>query len=355
MEQILSRLIAFETYEGNPSKREEVIALFHYVQQTLGKRYHYRMVEQNNYPSLLITPNKNRKPSVVLQAHVDVVPGPKALFTARKIGNRLYGRGASDMKCAVAAFIAVLKNNTFNHVGMWLTSDEEIGGFNGVAHVLQQGHRAKLCILPDGGDNWHIVEGAKGVVHFELQAKGKPAHGSRPWEGENAIEKLLPVLTTIKNMPLFKAKNNNHWNNTINIGKIEGGSATNSVPASATAYCDIRYVTPYQSARIIKDIRAVAQKQGVTVKKNISGNAFAIDKSSPFVQQFIAVLKKQGITHGFSRDHGSSDTRFFAQKHIPTIMCKPICGGHHTNKEWVNLKSLKQYTTVLTEFLHECH
>ena len=68
------------------------------------------------------------------------------------------------------------------------TTDEELGGENGVGELLKHGWSAGLAVIPDGGENWQVESAAKGPLRAEIVClAGRSAHGSRPWEGENAI------------------------------------------------------------------------------------------------------------------------------------------------------------------------
>ena len=74
--------------------------------------------------------------------------------------------------------------------GIIITADEEIGGANGARQALKE-IKAAFCVALDGGSLKKIVIKEKGIVRLKLVARGKTAHGARPWLGENAIEKLI--------------------------------------------------------------------------------------------------------------------------------------------------------------------
>ena len=127
----------------------------------------------NGHSALVITTRDTMHPKLLLAAHIDVVPGPEALFTP-KIDNdnqRMYGRGAYDMKMAIACYMLLLEELKERlgelDFGIMLTSDEEIGGMNGVRCLLEAGYSADAVLLPDGGFNWNFEEAAKGVLHVK--------------------------------------------------------------------------------------------------------------------------------------------------------------------------------------------
>ncbi len=206
--EVLSHLITFQTHEGNPHKKEEVKKLYDYFLSLIPPRYKYRRYMSRGHESLLVYTRSLTHPRIVLQAHADVVSAQTSLFSPRISGNKLVGRGVSDMKYAIACYALLL--NELNHdmdIAVWLTSDEEIGGFDGVGYLLNQKKLScDFCFLPDGGDNFGIVTQAKGVLHCALKSHGISAHGSTPWNGHNAIDILIDAYNELRKSPLFQKK-----------------------------------------------------------------------------------------------------------------------------------------------------
>lgn len=311
----------------------------------------------HNFPSLVLTTRPTKTPILWLQAHLDVVDGSPEVFRPKVTGQRLFGRGAFDMKFAIACYLQLLKDLSRQSrdydFGIMITTDEEVGGENGVGALLQKGFSSKVCFLPDGGQNWEIQKAAKGVLHLSLESRGKSTHGSRPWQGENAIEELLGSFNYLKGIfPKEPCHLNDHFHSTINLGKIEGGKAANQVPDSATALVDIRFI-PSDEKKIFERIQSTKEKyKDVRFKKIASGNAFDLDPKNGYLKSYLEVVQKiTGRTPSFITSHGSSDARFFAQRNIPVIATRPNGGGHHSEREWVNLDDLKIFYKVLKEFV----
>lgn len=354
MKKILSELIKFKTYEGNADKAKEVSRLYDYVLSLIPAQYHKKKFSYNGRESLIIYSKSMTRPRIVLQAHIDVVPGEDRLFSPRAVGNKIYGRGASDMKFAVASYIKTLQEIAGADLdfAVWLTSDEEIGGFDGVSSLLAKARLScKFCFLPDGGNNLHYITRAKGVMFFKLTTSGTAAHGSVPWKGKNAIERLYKVYSEIKNSKYFNKTNKEHWHNTINLGKVEGGRAPNSVPDKVTALVDIRLTDNQLFERTIRFIKSICEKYDTRFEEIVRGSAFSLDPKNAYTQAFLRSLKESGIRVVPGQDHGSSDARFFSDKKIPVFMTKPICGGDHSEKEWVDFRSLEQFQKGLKDFL----
>src|SRR5665647_2540365 len=198
----LSDLVAFQTVDGYPAQK---MACFDYIEERL-ERAGLAVTRQQHgqEPSIVAMTQATKTPKVLLTAHLDVVPGKTGLFHLSEDNGRLYGRGVYDMKFAAACFIELVDSLAEDlsdyDFGVMFTSDEEIGGENGVGQLVEQGYRADVCILPDAGEDWKIESTCNGGWFVKLAAKGEPAHGSRPWEGNNAIDNMLAVSQEIKQL-----------------------------------------------------------------------------------------------------------------------------------------------------------
>lgn len=357
-ESILKKLISFKTISKNHKQNKACIAWILRVIKNNKISVHAKIINKNSFPSLIITTQKTKTPKLWLAAHLDVVHASDRGFKARKINNRLYGRGASDMKFAAATYIKLLldfKNQLSDYdFGIMFTTDEELGGINGTKYILGRGYRSKVVFLPDGGRDWQIEMGAKGAWHLSILSKGKSAHGSRTWMGENAIEKLINFLQEFKGEfikePCHDPK---HWHPTLNIGTIEGGRAINQIPDSAAAHLDIRFCSLQQKVKIEKKLNLLKKKyKGIQIETEMLGPNFKIEPNNRYLKIFMnSALKTCNIKTGELLSHGSSDARYFAQKNIPVIATRPKMDGHHSENEWIDLKDLSHFYLVLKDFV----
>ena len=280
----------------------------------------------------------------------------KELFRAKIKGKKLFGRGAFDMKYAIACYMKLLfdlgKNLKNYNFGLMITSDEEVGGENGVKKLLKEGFRSKVAFVPDCGKNWNFMKKAKGVWHFSVEAEGKSAHGSRPWLGENAIEKLFEFLKEAKKIfPKEPCHKKHHWHETFNIGKIEGGRATNQVPDFAKANIDIRFTSMEKFKKIKKYLNQLAKKYKISFENLSFCEPFECDFQNPYFKIFKKIAKEKfKIKTGKYFSHGTNDGRFFAKKKIPTIILRPKGSGSHSDKEWIDIEDLEKFYLVLKEF-----
>ncbi len=358
--ELLTQLIAFKTLSRDHATNRQALG---WIKKELKKLpLYFTEKECGGFPSLLVTTRKTKKPLVWLQAHVDVVPGAQELFTPREQGGRLYGRGAFDMKFAIACYIKLFKELGQNlpeyDFGMMLTTDEEVGGFNGVKMILDEGYSSKVCFLPDcGGANWEFEQAAKGVCHFLVTSKGKSSHASRPWLGVNAIDRLVMFLNALKQRTIIEpcCDGQDHYHTTMNIGKIEGGEAVNSVPEMARVWVDVRFIHAAALTEVRQSIQEIRKDfLGIKVEELMSGPSYSIDTQEYYHQLFQRLAKEYGqVTPRFSVSHGSSDARFFMEKGIPTILVRPKGDGHHGPKEWVDIKDLERFYGVLKIFVEQ--
>lgn len=348
----LDKLVGFKTVNSNITEKNKCIDYLHDEFKSLGlkvKKYH-----SNGYPSLVATTQVSSHPKVLLQGHVDVVPANNQLFSLVDSKSKLAGRGVYDMKFAVACYLQLAKElkdslNTYDF-GIMLTSDEEIGGENGVGYLLEQGFSAEVCFLPDGGDNWKLESECNGVWLLDIVANGKTAHGSRPWEGDNAIDKLIDTLSEIKRVfPMDQSDKN-----TITISKLQGGTAINQVPAEAKCTIDMRFTdqASYTKKRI--QIESIIQKKGLTVETRARLDSISLDVNETHIKDFINIASKvYGKSIEFGRSYGASDAHYFSSKGIPTILIRPNGGGAHSDEEWIEKDGLNTYFEVVKAYVKE--
>lgn len=348
--EILKKLVSFRTFEGYPNKALEVSSLYDYVENLLADKYKFQRYLSNGRESLVVYSKSLKTPNIVLQSHIDVVPGPDSMFKANIIDNKLQARGASDMKYATAAFIyTLLKLEADKHdIALWLTSDEEIGSSDGVRYLLDdQSLRCNFCILPDGSNNHAVTKAAKGVLHVDIQATGISAHGSRPWEGVNAIDKLLDFYSSLKQDEIF---NREQEPVSYNLGQINGGSAANSVPDSASMKLDFRFLKRADYDELQAVIKRLCS-DGIESKVLVYGEPYELDLKNTFVENYLELLTVKKIDFRFVIDTGSSDARFFSKYDIPVLLHKPVCGGDHSENEWIDTHSLEEYADFIFEFV----
>jgi len=312
-----------------------------------------RELIRHGVPSVVVTKGHTTKPKVFLAGHFDVVEAAPEQFTPKVEGDKLVGRGVFDMKSGVAANMHLMKSlaHTDHDVGLMLTGDEESGGMHGTAHVVEEGFGADIILLPDGGFAPHCISAQqKGFLFLELTAKGTAAHGSRPWEGKNAIEQLHEAVGNIRALfPPLPDKDGNKWINTVNISRIEGGQAPNAVPDFALATLDIRLTEDQSLDDMFARIKSVVPPD-MQIAIKISGEPFALELDHPDVTAYTKAIQGEGLTPTTRKDYGASDARYFANgTHV--IMTQPEGKDHHGPHEWVSIPSIETYYKITHRYL----
>jgi succinyl-diaminopimelate desuccinylase len=291
-------------------------------------------------------------PRVVFHGHLDVVPGHEEQFHPRVAGDRLYGRGAYDMKGALAAMMgAVQELRDAPDVSVVFAvvpdeeSEEEVD--RGTSFLIQNGFTGDFAITGEPTD-LHIGVQAKGVLALRLQVRGTAAHGSTPWLGDNAILKALDVFRAIESLPFGRESSDLFDRPSINLGRILGGDALNKVPDSCAIDVDIRYLPGQDPA----EIRAqIADLESVEVVAQFHRMPAIVKRNDPFVSVLSECASKLVETEAISvgRD-GASDAICFLQAGVPAVEFGPNGAGHHGPSEWVSLESLALYRKALVEF-----
>lgn len=352
--KLLTDLVAYKTSRGNQA---DIDACFEYISEQLKfLGWIEKDYESEGFRSKVWLSQETLEPDILLNAHLDVVPGSDGMFDLQIDGDKLLGRGVSDMKFAIATFIVALKElhrsgqlPTDKSLGIMINSDEEIGGTNGVGYLVEQiGYRPKFVLIPDGGDNWKIVESAKGVLRVTAQIPGKSAHASRPWEGESAIDNLNNFISRLRReFPEPTVPTNS---TTVNLGKVTGGQQTNQVCDFVELIMDIRYNPQEGEDQVFERLKQVADN--VKLQITLRADGFTLSPvDHPLVNKWRQIIKHLVSEPILIHEHGASDGRYFSAKGSTVLLSKPIGGLIHTESEWLSKQSFVDYTKYLIEFL----
>lgn len=346
----LDSLIAFPSVSSDKEASKECAEFCNEFFSKNGM--HSEITEYSGYPNVVATSIKTKTPKVLLQCHMDVVPADSKMFSMKREGNKLLGRGAFDMKFACASYmklVRILGSDIKNYdFGIMLSFDEEIGGRNGVGALLNDQYGCDVCILPDSGKDWHLETSANGAWFIKLSKEGKNAHASAPQEGINAAEILMEALSGI-----YKIREKYSPNElTLSLTQVNGGKAMNQIPDSAEATLDIRF----RSEKIYKELRSQIEKiinqRNIKLETLTYGTCMNVDTRDPVVTEFIAVAeevldKKIKTCHSI----GATDGRYFCEKNIPCIVIQPNGGGRHSDSEWVDSNGVEDLTKILVKFI----
>lgn len=354
---LLSRLIRFPTITSDQATNRA--ALDWIEEQLTGLPLHIKRYNNEGYPALVATTRDTRSPKLWLAGHLDVVAASPAEFEPRLHDGRLYGRGAYDMKFALAVYIQLLQDLgprlAEYDLGLMITCDEEFGGSRGTGWLMNaQGYRGAAALIPDGAPGWAVETGAKGIANLIVSARGKSAHGSRPWLGDNAIDRLIAFFADLKshiNPPAEPCGDPLHLHTTFNIGAIEGGNTANQVPDFARAAIDMRFTPEHLPEEVIAWVNQAGAAYGVTIERIDSLDpSYRLPQDGPVAVWKDAVHTVTGQEPGSVFSTAASDARYFTAFGIPCIVTYINGGDHHANGEWVEAADLPRFYDTLQVF-----
>lgn len=351
-QNILSLAKRFISIKSTANNRKALWVILDLAAAQLGE-YTIEKFERNGVRSVLIYNKKNRpkKFKIILNGHLDVIPGKEYQYKPKVKNNRLYGAGSMDMKANIACLITAFKEiagKVSYPLGLQLVTDEQVGGFDGTKYQIEKGVKSDFIIAGEP-TNFDIVNQAKGVLQAKVLVRGKTAHGAYPWRGDNAIWKMSKFLNILqKKYPIPKDE---VWATTVNLSKIKTtNQAFNKIPDDCIAWLDIRFI-PKEAEIIEKNIKKLLPK-GFRFDVVVNEPALLTDKNNEFIK-----LLKNATQHVIGKNirlrgaHGTSDARHFASVNCPGIEFGPIGGGIGSDHEWIDIPSLNNYYQILKIFL----
>jgi succinyl-diaminopimelate desuccinylase len=293
-------------------------------------------------------------PTVVFHGHLDVVPAFEHQFEPRIEGDRLIGRGAYDMKGALAAMMCALQDCADQdavRILFYCVPDEESEDVEdrSTDALVAEGIPADFAITGEPTD-LHIGVQAKGVLAIRVEVSGTACHGSTPWQGDNAILKAHDVFRRIETLPFSRMSSDLFDRPSINLARIEGGDAFNKVPDRCWMDVDIRYLPGQDPGAILAQIRRI---QDVAILKCFTRAPAIVSRTNPYVLALRDGISRsiEGEPLSVGRD-GASDAISFLEAGIAAVEFGPVGAGHHGPEEWVSLSSLGRYRQALVDFVH---
>ncbi len=264
--------------------------------------------------------------SIGFVSHMDVVP-PGGLdqwntppFEPTIIDGRIYGRGTLDDKGSFACAYSACKAFLAEHPGfdgtiyLIAAADEELGSQLGIIYLVEKcGLKFDVAIIPDGGRMDLSIYGEKGILWIELESRGIQAHGSTPGLGRNAIIPLAEALVEIKELDLGTSYDRAFDGWTMNVGTIEGGSSSNTVPSMARASIDFRLPAGISKAQVLGKIeeklaavRRRSPDSDVSVKVLHETEPHVSDKNSIIIRSFDTAARRLGLPMSYETFGGNT-------------------------------------------------
>ena len=303
--------------------------------------------------------------------HTDVVPEGDSKkwkfdpFLGKVSGGKLHGRGASDMKGAIAAWVMacnnILKKKKLNiALALLITGDEEGIATNGTVKVVQYLKKKKIkinhCIVGEPTNPNYMGEmikvGRRGSLSFSIETIGKYGHVAYPHLAKNPVTSLIHICNKLNNLKLnLKAKNFPQTN--LEVTSVDTGNPTsNVIPNSCKALVNIRYNTRYNEKLLLKKIKASFSEVPCNVKlKIISSNKPFYTKSDKFLslleKSIYKVTKKKPT---LSTTGGTSDARFIKDI-CPVYEFGSVGKTMHQINENIDIKDLENLQQIYEDLI----
>ncbi|GAO39285.1 succinyl-diaminopimelate desuccinylase [Sphingomonas changbaiensis NBRC 104936] len=305
-------------------------------------------------------------PHFAFAGHLDVVPPGEGWsadpFAAEVRGDLLYGRGAVDMKGAIAAFIAALDRLEQGRgtISLILTGDEEGPAIFGTRALIERmgerGLKPDLCLVGEPtsvhrlGDTIKI--GRRGSVNIWIEVPGIQGHVAYPTLADNPIPKLVRALAAIDAVHLDDGTDWFQPSN-IEITDLEvGNPATNVIPARAKARLSIRFNDLHRGDDLAARVRdlVLAEAPDVVVTPRVSGEAFLTEPGPLSTLVASAIRTHTGIEAELSTSGGTSDARFLS-KLCPVVEFGLPNATMHKLDEAVALADLEALVEIYAEIV----
>ncbi|CAA9509416.1 MAG: N-succinyl-L,L-diaminopimelate desuccinylase [uncultured Sphingomonas sp.] len=258
--------------------------------------------------------------------HLDVVPAGEGWsgnpFEARIVDGRLIGRGANDMKSAVAAFVAAVSRlpNSGGTISLLITGDEEGYATYGTPRIIDwlndRQIRPDMILIGEPtsvdrlGDTVKI--GRRGSVNMWIEVPGVQGHVAYPHRATNPLPPMARVVAALDAVHLDEGNDRFPPSNLEFTSVTTPTAASNVIPGSATAQLNIRFNNLQRGEDLVRMVEEVAAREasGATVRARISGEAFLTPPGQLFDVIVQSIEEEAGITPELSTSGGTSDGRF---------------------------------------------
>jgi len=319
-------------------------------------------------------------PAFAFAGHADVVPVGDAAgwksdpFAAEIRDGKLFGRGAADMKAAIACFVAAAerflarRGNGFpGRIALLITGDEEGPSVNGTKPMLgwlkQQGERLDACLVGEPTNPERLGDmvkiGRRGSMSGWLTVHGVQGHSAYPDLADNPIHRLIGMLDAITREPLDGGTT--HFQpSTLQVTSVDvGNPATNVIPASARAIFNIRFNDAHSSASLTRWLNERFAGVGgrYELKLHVSGESF-LTPPGPLSEILSSAIEQAvGRRPELSTTGGTSDARFI-KDYCPVAEFGMVGRSMHKVDEEVAVADIERlaaiYERVLDGFFAAC-
>jgi acetylornithine deacetylase len=308
--------------------------------------------------------------TVVLNGHLDTVgvEGMPSPFTPRIEGDRLSGRGASDMKGGVAGLVVAAERlaaaDAPGTLVVALVADEEdasLGAEAVLAGLDARGLDPDLCLIAE--PTWlDLVDAHRGYAVVDVQLRGRAAHSSQPEEAVDAVRGMGELLAAVAAADADLTRRAPHpsaLRGSLMVTVARAGTAPFTVAAAADVVVERRTVPGEGPADALDEVRALVEPilartpgLGADIALTIARDAWELDESGA-AAEFAGLLRDALAATGWIAETRGApywmESALWQAAGVPTVVCGPAGGGLHAVDEWVDLAQLGRFPVAVAD------
>ncbi len=375
--EILRKLVSFETESIAGKDYEECANFIAESLRNLG--FETKIVDGGDgtraKPNVMAEKNTGEGNTILYSSHFDVVPVDDNWHTdpwqLTERDGKLFGRGSSDDKGAIAAFLSAMADiEPKVGIKVLFTCDEEIGGEDGLGFITKNYadwlKDVSLAWIADSSTEF-VGIGSSGVLGGKIVVHGKGGHAGYPHKANNAVHRLLEFLTEIREYEKIAAQKRSVAKSPPNcpypevwgrfsITMLSAGVKTNVIPETAEARFDLRFLPEEKRDDVKKEFKnffeKIREKTGIDARLEfLYGHQGYLQEITPAVERFRAKIERAFEDIGFAAELGGNDGPFLHNLGIPTIAFGAIDSDSrfHMPDEFIRIETLKKMVEAIKE------
>jgi acetylornithine deacetylase/succinyl-diaminopimelate desuccinylase family protein len=356
---LLQRLVRIPTENPPGNEYREVAALIGDLLAAAGYEVSSVEAEPGLFNVVGLLRGTVGYPTLLLNGHLDVVPAGEGWqhspFAGHFDGERVYGRGAADMKGAVASMLTAAKrlaarrDKLRGNLLLAFTADEETGGHNGVKYLLDNSLlRADFAIVGEP-TNFEVRSCQRGALWLEIEFHGRSAHGSLPHLGINAVEMAAEAVAALRRTEALQQAHPLLGVPTLSVNRISGGTKVNVIPNRCRIEIDRRMLPGEKAENVQREILSTINAtrfpgSDVSVKQMIAAEPFELRGDQLRIAAFCrnSYERVTGCRPVSTGELSFTDARLLVhQANIPTVVFGPgldsVC---HITDEYIDVRDV---------------
>ncbi|HSX36284.1 MAG TPA: M20/M25/M40 family metallo-hydrolase [Patescibacteria group bacterium] len=318
---------------------------------------------KSNYKPGLLAYRGAQRPAnfrIMLNGHLDVVPGKPEQYKAVVKDGKLYGRGVYDMKAACVVLtdqFCRFVNEVPYALGLQIVTDEESDGRNGTLYQIKKGVRADFIIAGECGrplGTYEIANEAKGFVMAEIGFHGRAAHSAYPWKGNNAALRATTFINALhERFPVPLEASDETFISVTSLSAVS--DAHSKLPDFATVKVVARYAAGDPNFRSRRHFAALIEEIDPTAEivniLNFESPIYTNPQNPLLLSLKASAEKIERAEFSFVSRHGTGDGRFYGD--VGDEACEFGIAGEdsHGDHEYITLEAFKNYRATLHDFL----